>query len=85
MDELIQQLGSFWGPAGIICGLQALVIVYLYKGREDDRKAYDAALKASTDENTTTLKLVIPLAQKLSATMDVALPVLMAKINGGDK
>ena len=85
MDELIQQLGSSWGPAGIICCLQALVIVYLYKGREDDRKAYDAALKASTDENTTTLKLVIPLAQKLSATMDVALPVLMAKINGGDK
>lgn len=85
MEELIKQLGSFWGPAGIICAMQSLVIAYLYKGREADRKTYDAALKASTDENTETLKLVIPLVQKLTATMDVALPVLMSKINGGDK
>ncbi len=85
MDELIKQLGSFWGPAGIICGLQALVIAYLYKGREDDRKAYDAALKASTGENTETLKLVIPLVQKMTSVVDVTLPLLISRINGGDK
>lgn len=85
MDDLISKLGEFWGPAGIICALEAAVIVYLYKGRESDRKAYDAALRASTEDNTETLKLVIPLVQKLTATMDTALPVLLSKIHGGDK
>lgn len=85
MDDLISKLGEFWGPAGIICALEALVIAYLYKGREDDRKAFDAALKASTDENTETLKLIIPLVQKLTSTMDATLPILLTKIHGGDK
>ena len=85
MDDLISKLGEFWGPAGIICALEAAVIVYLYKGREADRKAYDAALRESTDSNTETLKLVIPLVQKMTSTLDVTLPVLLAKINGGDK
>lgn len=85
MDELIKNLGAFWGPAGVICGLQFGAIVYLYRAREADQKAHDAALRASTDDNTETLKLVIPLVQKLTATIDVTLPVLMSKIHGGDR
>ncbi|AXV15135.1 hypothetical protein CYG48_05120 [Neorhizobium sp. SOG26] len=85
MDELIQKLGEFWGPAGVICALEALVIVYLYRGREADRAKYDAALKESADEGKETLKLVIPIVQKMTATLDVTLPVLMSKINGGNQ
>jgi hypothetical protein len=85
MDALIEKLGEFWGPAGIICSIEALVIIYLYKGREADRIRYDAALKEAHVENNDNLKLVIPLTHKMTSTLDVALPVLMAKISGGNQ
>ena len=48
--------------------------LYLYEryGRFQDRKTFDA-----------TLKLVTPLAQKFTNTLDVILPLAMAQINGG--
>lgn len=65
MEELIKQLGAFWGPAGIICALEALVIAYLYKARE-----------ASQQEHIETLKANLPLMEKLESTMSTALRVV---------
>lgn len=73
MDELIKNLGAFWGPAGVICAIQFAAIAYLYK-----------RVEASQKEVNETLKLVIPLTHKMTSTLDVTLPVLMAKI-GGDR
>lgn len=87
--ELSDSLIGLVTEHGITAPIAAVLFLGLYiyerRARDADRKAYDAALKASTDENTETLKLVIPLVQKLTATMDVTLPILIAKIDRGDR
>lgn len=72
MDELIQQLGTLWGPAGIVCGLLLLAVVYLYKRVESLQK-----------ENVDTLKLVLPMIEKFQNTIDTTLRVVSKK--GGDE
>ncbi len=72
--DFVQRLGDFWGPAGIIIGLQFGAIAYLYRARE-----------AAQREHMETLRVVTPLAQKFTQTMDMVMPIIMAKINGGDK
>lgn len=59
--------------------------LYLYEryGRFQDRKTFDATLKEAQTEHIATLKLVTPLAQKFTNTLDVILPLAMAQINGG--
>ena len=65
MDALIEKLGEFWGPAGIVCALQFLAIVFLMK-RGD----------AAHRENVETLKAVLPLMEKFEQTMKTALSVV---------
>ena len=72
MEELIKNLGAFWGPAGVICALQFGAIVYLYRRVEAVQK-----------EHVETLKIVAPLAQKFTQTMDMVMPIVMSKINDG--
>lgn len=69
--------GPFAGFALIFIGL------YLWerKGRAQDRKDFDVALKQAQDEHIETLKIVTPLAQKFTDTMDVILPLAMAQLN----
>lgn len=74
MDSVAFKLGEFWGAAGIICALQFAAIIYLYRARE-----------ASEKEHRETLKSIPPLAQKFTQAMDMMMPIIMAKINGGDK
>jgi len=74
MEGVVDKLGEFWGPAGIICAIQFLAIIYLYK-----------AIQASEKEHRETLKSIPPLAQKFTQAMDMMMPIIMAKINGGDK
>lgn len=70
---------------GLTATVAALIFLGLYlwerRGRMQDRKDYDAALRQATVDNTETLRTVIPLVQKMTSTMDVALPVLMAKVS----
>ncbi|ARM12150.1 MULTISPECIES: hypothetical protein [Rhizobium] len=75
---MLQNGGVFAATTLIFLGL------YLYEryGRAQDRKAYDAALEKAQTEHIATLKLVTPLAQKFTDTMDVILPLAMAQING---
>jgi len=74
---------------GFTAPIAALVFLGLYlwerRGRMLDRKDHDSALRQATVDNTDTLKTIIPLVQKMTATLDVALPVLMAKIGGSDR
>lgn len=70
MEELVKQLGSFWGPAGVICGLLLLAVVYLYK-----------RVEALQKENVDTLKLVLPMIEKFQTTIDTTLRVVSKKGN----
>jgi hypothetical protein len=58
--------------------------LYLYEryGRSRDRKEYDEALAKAQTEHVATLKIVTPLAQKFTDTLDVILPLAMAQISG---
>lgn len=75
---MLQNGGVFAVTTLIFLGL------YLYEryGRAKDRAAYDEALDKAQQEHVATLKLVTPLAQKFTDTMDVILPLAMAQING---
>jgi hypothetical protein len=57
--------------------------LYLYERmeRSKDRKAFDAALAQSIAEHVSTLKIVTPLAQKFTDTMDVVMPLIMSQFN----
>lgn len=69
--------GPFAGFALVVLGL------YLWerRGRSQDREAFDAALKQAQSDHIETLKIVTPLAQKFTDTMDVILPLAMAQLN----
>jgi hypothetical protein len=57
--------------------------LYLYERRErsKDRKAFDVALAQAQLEHVNTLKLVTPLAQKFTDTMEVIMPLVMSQFN----
>lgn len=80
------ELAKLIAEQGITAPIAALIFLGLYlyerKGRAADRDKHDAALRQATVDNTETLRTVIPLVQKMTQTLDVALPVLMAKIGG---
>lgn len=84
MESIPSEIAGWLLNNGPFAGF-ALIFIGLYlwerKGRADDRKAFDAALKAAQDEHIETLKIVTPLAQKFTDTMDVILPLAMAQIN----
>ena len=69
------------GPLGFTTLLGFGLYVYERYARQTDRKAFDAALKDAQNEHIATLKLVTPLAQKFTDTMDVILPLAMAQLN----
>jgi hypothetical protein len=70
--------GGVWAAVSII-----FIGLYLYEryARAKDREAFDAALARSQAEHVETLKLVTPLAQKFTDTMDIILPLAMAHLN----
>lgn len=74
---------------GLTAPLAALIFLGLYlwerRGRLLDRKEHDAALRQATMDNIDTLRTIIPVVQKMTATLDVALPALMAKIGRSDR
>lgn len=86
--EIPDTLLKLIAEQGLTAPIAALIFLSLYlwerRGRMLDRKEHDAALRQATVDNTETLRTVIPIVQKMTATLDVALPVLMAKI-GSDR
>ncbi len=72
MDSLVNSLGTLWGAPGIIIGLLALTVGYLYK-----------RVEALQKENVETLKTVLPLMANFESTMKTAINVLSK--SGGEK
>lgn len=85
--ELPEALVKLVGEQGLTAPIAALIFLGLYLweryGRMQDQKAHQAALKAAADQHVETLKTVIPLVQKMTATMDVTFPLLMGRIGDG--
>lgn len=84
MEQLPGEIASWLLSNGPFAGF-ALIFIGLYlwerKGRSEDRKDFDAQLKQAQDAHIETLKIVTPLAQKFTDTMDVILPLAMAQLN----
>lgn len=82
--EFPAELVKIISEQGITAPIAALIgfglYIYERKSRADDRKAFDAALAQSTAEHVATLKIITPLAQKFSDTMDVILPLALAQL-----
>lgn len=69
------------GLSGPVVALLFLgLYVYERKGRVADQAKHQEELRQASAEVIETLKTVIPLVHKMTATLDVALPVLLAKI-----
>jgi len=84
MDTVSAEIWSFFAQYGLGGGLGAIFMgLYLYerKSRSDDRKEADRKLQDAHSENIESLKLIIPLVQKLTLTMDTVLPLLMRNID----
>ena len=84
MDAVPKELVGWMLTSGGVFAVTTLIFLGLYlyerRGRAEDRKGFDAALAQSNADHITTLKLVTPLAQKFTDTMDVILPLAMAQL-----
>lgn len=80
-SEIVQWMLSNGGVFAITTLMFLGLYIYERKERSADRKAFDEALALSQAEHITTLKLVTPLAQKFTDTMDVILPLALAQLH----
>ncbi|KQS79023.1 hypothetical protein ASG25_10565 [Rhizobium sp. Leaf384] len=85
VEDASKEIVSWMLTNGGVFAVTSLLFLGLYfwerRARALDRKDFDAALAASVAENVNTLKLVIPLTQKFTDTMDVVLPLALAQLN----
>lgn len=65
MDALVTKLGELGGVWGILCALQFLAIVYLYR-----------RIEALQKEHVDTLKSNIPVMERFESTLRTALSVV---------
>lgn len=81
LNWLLANGGVFGPTTAIFAGL------YLWerKGRGEDRKEFDSQLSEVQREHNKDLKLVLPLVEKFSNTMDLVLPMIMRRFDGRDK
>ncbi|HBT67688.1 MAG TPA: hypothetical protein DEB63_04890 [Agrobacterium sp.] len=81
MEAITGELVSWFlqhGPMGGIALLMTGFYMYERNGRGKDREASDARIKELQDEHLETLKIVLPLVQKFTSTMDTVLPMVVA-------
>jgi len=79
-NEIVQWMLSNGGVFAVTTLIFLGLYLYERKERSADRKAFDAALAQSNAEHVSTLKLVTPLAQKFTDTMDIIMPLAMAQL-----
>lgn len=72
------QHGPFGGFALIMLGL------YMYEryARAKDRAAFDDKIQKLQEEHIATLKVIMPLAEKFTDTMDMVLPLALRNLSG---
>lgn len=81
MESVTGELATWFlqhGPMGGIALLMTGFYVYERVGRGKDRESYDASIKELQAEHLDTLKLVLPLVQKFTSTMDTVLPMVVS-------
>lgn len=84
MESVPSEIVAWFLSNGPFAGFSLVMLgLYLWerKGRAKDREVFDAALKQAQNEHIQTLRIVTPLAQKFTDTMDVILPLAMAQLN----
>ncbi len=84
MEQISGELGAFLvsqGPIGVLALIMTGLYVYERKGRTKDREDFDDELKQAQLANVETLKIILPLVQKLTTTMDTVLPLLMRNLD----
>jgi len=84
MEQISGEIGSYLvsqGPLGVLALIMAGLYVYERKGRNKDREDFDNELKEAQLANIESLKIILPLVQKLTTTMDTVLPLLMRNLD----
>lgn len=69
------------GPFGGFALIMAGFYVYERIGRAKDRETHDARIRELQDEHIETLKILGPLVQKFTDTMDTVLPMVVSNWN----
>jgi hypothetical protein len=81
MDAISSELAGWFlqhGPMGGIALLMTGFYIYERVGRGKDREASDARIKELQDEHLETMKIILPLVQKFTNTMDTVLPMVVS-------
>lgn len=84
MEQISGEIGSYLisqGPIGVLALIMTGLYVYERRGRSKDRDEFDDQLREAQAANVETLKMIIPLVQKLTTTIDTVLPLLMRNID----
>ncbi|MGO8093242.1 hypothetical protein [Rhizobium leguminosarum] len=84
MEQVGSEIGTYLisqGPIGVLALIMTGLYVYERKGRSKDRDDFDNELKEAQLANIETLKIILPLVQKLTTTMDTVLPLLMRNLD----
>ncbi|AID18350.1 MULTISPECIES: hypothetical protein [Rhizobium] len=84
MEQVGSEIGTYLisqGPIGVLALIMTGLYVYERKGRSKDREDFDNELKEAQLANIETLKIILPLVQKLTTTMDTVLPLLMRNLD----
>lgn len=66
------------GPMGAVALLMTGFYIYERNGRGKDRQVSDARIKELQEEHLETMKIILPLVQKFTSTMDTVLPMVVA-------
>lgn len=84
MEAISGELAGWFlqhGPMGGVALLMTGFYIYERVGRGKDREASDARIKELQDEHLETMKIVLPLVQKFTSTMDTVLPMVVSNAN----
>ncbi|MEF3124638.1 hypothetical protein [Rhizobium leguminosarum] len=84
MEQVGSEIGTYLisqGPIGVLALIMTGLYIYERKGRSKEREDLANELKEAHLANIETLKIILPLVQKLTTTMDTVLPLLMRNLD----
>ncbi len=88
MEAIPGEILSFFTQYGVGGALGFIFLgLYLYerKQRSEDRDKAAQNLEAAHKEHKEDLKIVLPMVQKFTSTMDTVLPILMNRTDRGQQ
>jgi hypothetical protein len=84
MEQVSGEIGAYLisqGPIGVLALIMTGLYIYERRGRSKDRENFDEGLKEAQLANVETLKIILPMVQKLTMTVDTVLPLLMRNLD----